>query len=168
MSTSFIRYVISTGIIFWVLSLLYWYVPKDKNKKIMRKLYLKTTILVLVFGFLISIITAVSTNSNVLSVISYVFVIFMMIAFIPFSIDILVYNQRKIRRYNQYKKKGNKLSDLPNKIIATIMIVITAVIVITTSPLTVNGMISVIMVVLVGLLLSIIITEVIIILDKKK
>lgn len=119
---------------FWLFSIAYWFNPKVEKKQKIRKIILGILGVVVIISFICSVISiynigysnSIYRNSvnNLIETFLTISLLFMFFDNIPFVVDIIVFNIRRVNDYNKDKKEKDKLSNTPSKVLSIIAIII--------------------------------------------
>lgn len=119
---------------FWLFSIVYWIKPKKEKIIKIKKYVLGVLGLLVIISFIVATIDVYNMNytssiyrnssKNLIETFLTMSVLFMFFDNIPFVVDIIVFNIRRVNDYNKDKKEKDKLSNTPSKVLSIIAIII--------------------------------------------
>ena len=119
---------------FWLFSIAYWFNPKTEKRQKIRKIILGILGVVVIVSFIGSIIdiynigysNSIYRNSvnNLIETFLTISLLFMFFDNIPFIVDIIIFNIRRVNDYNKDKKEKDKLNNKPSRMISIIAVIL--------------------------------------------
>ena len=131
---SFFDVILLYCLSFWLFSIAYWFNPKVEKKQKIRKIILGILGVVVIISFICSVISiynigysnSIYRNSvnNLIETFLTISLLFMFFDNIPFIVDIIIFNIRRVNDYNKDKKEKDKLNNKPSRMISIIAVIL--------------------------------------------